>query len=200
MPRTPAAGRYWLPRPQTEAALGDREAPREDGGRSGPGAGTGVPLTCPSASCTGCQAGGKDHLDIRAAVPQGEGPSPFQGSLSPALGPPPPWGLTMGLMGVGADPTLLSHPGWAEGGLLAPERGEGRRAWRGLGSMAAAQQPHFCAAPGPGRGWALPLGGLLPQSPAAGESRAQAFQRACHPCRHLQPLPGGSHVSRPALG
>lgn len=67
-----------------------------------------------------------------------------------------------------------------------------------LGSVAAAQQAHLSAAPGPGRGWALPPGGLLPQGTAAGKGCAQAFQRARHPRRHLQPLPGGSHCPRAA--
>lgn len=86
MPQDSGCGTCCLLGSQTGAALGDgREAPGEDGAAGAEAAlvaSSSVPLRCPSASCTGCQAGGKDHLDLRAAIPRGEGPEDSSHPLS----------------------------------------------------------------------------------------------------------------------
>lgn len=93
-------------------------------------------------------------------------------------------------------PQQLWHPGWAEGKLVGPERGGRGQGGRGGSGLSA----DLSAAPVPGRGWALPLGGLQPQGPAAGQGRAPTLQRARHPRRCLQPLPGESRPGRPWAG
>ena len=83
-----------------------------------------------------------------------------------------------------------------------------RADWRLQAHLSWWVGPSFCpeqrlllpTAPGPGRGWALPGSGLLPQGPAAGEGHPQALQRACHPRGHLQPLPGGCRMPQAGRG
>lgn len=113
---------------------------------------------------TGCQAGGKDHLDVRAALPQGEGPPVAhlsKGASAPPLGRPP-WGLlTAGLLGVGADGRATLG---GLGGGPWPGRGW---AWRGSESSARSSVAVLPRSSGPRSGLGAASGWTAPSRPVS---------------------------------
>lgn len=150
-----------------------------------------VPLTCPtcpSASYTGCQAGGKNHLDIWAAVPQGEGPKDsshlsliFPREPQPGPQTTPPWGLTMGLMGVGAE--------------LA------RGCWRGFGFCGCSSATMLLCSSGPRSGLGAASQWTVPSRPGSRRRPCSSISTCVSPTQTSSAVARWVLVCpRPALG